>query len=179
MIRDGIIKISGYFIILLIFFNLACATIIPAEKEYCNIVKEIRTGNADFVFMKMRDFSREYPNSIYTPKVRFAMAEYYFQTRNYPDAINTIISYITDYPDDKNTIFAYALLYKIISQRRGSPELLEKLKEKFFSKPLFLIFSETKIKSYNSILNNKYKIAEYVEKIEIFKNNELFCEVTP
>jgi hypothetical protein len=179
MTRNRIIKISRYFIILLIFFNLACATIIPAEKEYYNIVKEIRTGSADFAFMKMRGFAREYPKSIYEPKVRFAIAEYYFQTRNYPDAINAIISYITDYPDDKSTIFAYAVLYKIISEHRGNPELLEKLKEKFFSKPLFLIFSEAKIKSYNSILNNKYKIAEYVEKVEIFKNNELFCAVTP
>jgi len=176
---DGIIRISRYFIILIIFFNLACATINPSKKEYYNIVKEARSESADFVFMKMRDFLREHPESIYAPKVRFAIAEYYFQTRNYPDAINAIISYITDYPDDKSTIFAYAVLYKIISEHRGNPELLEKLKEKFFSKPLFLIFSEAKIKSYNSILNNKYKIAEYVEKVEIFKNNELFCAVTP
>ena len=87
--------------------------------------------------------------------------------------------YIKDYPDDKTAIFAQALLYKIILEGNQQPQLIEKMKENFFSKSLFLIFSKSKIKSYNSILNNTYEIADYVDKIEIFKNNGLFLKITP
>ncbi len=107
------------------------------------------------------------------------MCEYYVQIKDYRDAINELTKYIIDYPESKNSVIARIILYKTILDYNVEPSLLEKLKEQFFSKSLFLVFSDSKIKYYNSILNNTYKIVDYVDRIEIFKNDELFLKITP
>lgn len=164
--------------IILVFLNLSCVTSIK-DTRYCDAWEEARSGNIDFAFMKLNNYLREYPGTIHTKEIRFAICEYYFQIKDYRDAVYKLSEYIKDYPDDKTAIFAQALLYKIILEDNQQPHLIEKMKESFFSKSLFLIFSESKIKSYNSILNNTYEIADYVDKIEIFKNNDLFLKITP
>jgi len=165
-------------VIILIFISLSCASL-ARENLYYDALREIKYGNTDFAFMKLNNYLRECPDSIHTQKIRFAIAEYYFQIQDHHDAIYRLTEYIKDYQEDKSTVFAWALLYKIISDYNKEPLLIEKIKEKFFAKSLFLIFSDSKVKHYRSILNNTYKIAEYVNKIEISKNDELLLKITP
>lgn len=172
------IKPFKFLVIIFIFVNLSCATF-SEESEYRAILKEIRIGDVDFSFVKLKNYSKEHPDSIYNPEIKFAIGEYYFQIKDYHDAINELTRYILDYPNDKRTIFAKAVLYKILLEYKDEPALLEKLKDNFFSAPIFFIFSDTKIKYYSSILNNCYKIVEHVDKIEVFRNEELFLKVTP
>jgi len=172
------IKIEVFLIITLVFINLSCATL-NREDEYCSILKEARRGETDFAFIKLKDYLREKPETTHKTGIRFAMCEYYLQTNNYRDAISELTKYIIDYPEDKSTVFARAILYKILIEYNGDPLVIEKLKKVFFSNYLFLAFSKSKAKSYTSIFNNTYKIIEYVDKIEVFKNNALFLKITP
>lgn len=164
---------------LLILSSLSCSTL-PSNSRYYNAVKEARSGGqADFVFLELRQYLQDYPDSRHSPEVKFAICDYYFQTKNYRQAIEELKNYILKYPDQKNIVFAQALLYKIVADYKNDANLVEKLKGLFFSKSVFLIFSESEIKSYRSALNNTYKIADYVDRIEVFRNGDLFFKITP
>lgn len=167
-----------FIVIILIFINLSCVTL-DSDIRYYEAIEEVKSGNIDFAFLKLNNYLRENPNSIYDQEIRFAISEYYFQIKDYRDAIKQLTKYIIDYPEEKNTVFAKALLYKTLLEYKEDPLLAERLKETFFSKFIFLIFSDSKIKYYKSILNNTYKIVEYVDKIEVFKNDRLFLKITP
>ncbi len=171
-------KINNFLILALILINLSCVTA-NSERQYRVILKEIRSGDFGFSFIKLKNYLREYPDSIHKPEIIFAMAEYFFQIKDYHDSIDELTRYILDYPEDKGRVFAQAILYKIFLEYKDEPLLSEAIKESFFSKSLFLVFSESKIKYYTSALNNAYKIVEYVDKIEVFKNNEPFFKITP
>lgn len=163
-------------IFILILTGLSCAT---SRTEYHGIVREIKRGELDFAFLKLKDYLKEHPESTYVPRVRFAICEYYFQRKNYRNAIEELYKYIVDYPEDKSAVFTQAILYKILLEYRDESPLLEKLRKIFFSKYLFLVFSEAKIKHYRSIMNNTYKIVEYIDRMEFYKNNELFFKIAP
>lgn len=168
-------------LLFLAFFNLSCATISTQhiDNQYFEALKEVKAGNIDFAFMLLKNYLRENPASIYGQQVKFAIAEYYLQLKNYREAIPALIEYIKDYPEDKSTLIARVLLYKAISDYNQEPILTKDIKERFFSKSLFLVFSESKMRSYESILNNVYKIIDYVDRVEIYKNDELFLKITP
>jgi outer membrane protein assembly factor BamD (BamD/ComL family) len=170
--------IATIFLALLVLTNISCATF-GRDNRYFSILNEIRSENINFGFMKLSNYLRDNPGTRHTQDIRFSKAEYYLQIQDYYDAANELNAYITDFPNGINTIFAYCLLYKISSEYPEDPEFIVALKEKFFNKSLFLVFSESKTKSYKSALNNEYKIVEYVDRIEVFKNNEPFIKVTP
>jgi len=171
------INIMKFLAGILIFTSLSCIT--PRQNLYYDALNEARDGNIDFAFMKLNNYLREYPESSRTKGIKFAIAEYHFQIQDYREAIYELSEYIQTYPQDKSAVFAYALLYKSLLDFDKEPLLVEKIKEQFFSKSLFLMFSDAKIQHYKSILKNTYKIAEYVDKIEFFKNDELFLKITP
>ena len=164
--------------IILIFINLSCITS-TSDTRYRDILKDVKSGNIDFAFLKLDNYLQEYPQSLHTPQIRFAICEYYFQSKSYRNAIYKLSDYIKDYPEDEVTIFAQMLLYKILSEYQKEPLLIERIKEDIFAKPVFLIFSDSKVKDYKSALNNVYRIVSYVDKIEVFRNNDLFLKVTP
>ncbi len=161
----------------LTLFCLSCAAI--TSNNYNEAREDIKSKNIDFAFVKLSSYIRENPNSSHAPDIKFAIIEYYFQTGNYRLAMDELAKYITGYPAEKNTVFAQAILYKILSQYKADSPLREKLKEAFFSKSIFLVFSDSKIKSYASILGNKYQIVDYVDRVEVFKNKELIFEIKP
>lgn len=170
-------RIKEFTVIIFMLINLSCTT--TPDLHYKEAMKEIKSGNIDFAFMELKTYLRENPDSIHTREIRFAICEYYFQIKDYRDAIYKLMDYIIDYPQDASTIPAKALLYKGLLEYNKEPELLQKLKESFFSKSLFLIFSETKTKNYKSLLNNTYKIIDYIDRVEIFRNNDLILKITP
>lgn len=172
------IKTIKLILFVLALFNLSCGTL-KNDLTYTSAVQEAKSGNVGFAFMQLRDYLRQYPDSPHTCEIKFAIGEYYFQIKDYREAIGELSKYIMDYPHEKNTIFAKALLYKAILEYKNEPPTLEKLKELFFSKSIFLIFTDAKTRSYHSVLNNNYKILDYVDRIEVFKNSELFFEITP
>ena len=162
-------------IALSMLLGLSCAS--TTNDLYQDAKEDIELRSYDFAFMKLKQYLRKNPNSAHAAEVKFAIIEYYFETRNYRLAIEDLTKYITGYPKEKNTVFAQAILYRIISDYDEESPLLEKMRETFFSKSIFLIFSDSKTKSYTSLFDNDYEIVDYVDKIEIFKNKELLFEI--
>lgn len=172
------IKTLSFLFAILVFVNLSCIRPIR-DIQYFDALKEARSGNIDFAFMKLNNYLSERPDSNHAQAIKFAVAEYSFQIRNYRDAIYKLVGYIEEYPEDDSVLFARAILYKALLEYKQEPLLIEKVKRNLFLTPLFLIFSESKAKNYESILNNTYKIIDYFDKIEIFKNDDLFLKITP
>ena len=161
------------------YISSMSASVSPETLNYQDALEDAKGGKSDFGLVKFDNYLKEYPNSPHKQGIKFAIIEYYLQINDYQDAILNLKQYIEEYPKDKSTVFAKALAYKAISEYGLNRELIEPIKEGFFSKSLFLIFSESKTKSYTSILGNTYKIVDYIDKIQFLKNNELFLEVSP
>lgn len=162
----------------LVSLSLSCLT--PRERlNYRDCLREAESGNKYFAIMKLRAYIKEFPESSHNQRARFALSEFYTEINNYQDALSGLKSYIEDYPNDKSTVFAKALLYRLISERGTDPGLLESVKQNFFSKSVFLVFSSSKTKSFRSAAGNKYKVIDYIDRIEFYRNNELFLEVQP
>lgn len=172
-------NIRSFAITIVALLNLSCVTPPVDDQGFYHALKEIHLGNIDFGFMELKGYLQQHPNSIHTQKIRFGICEYYFQIEAYRDAIFKLTDYIKDYPADESTVFAKALLYSAIAKYNQEPEVIEKIKEGFFSKSLFSIFFESKNRAYKSLLNNAYKIIDYSGEIGVFKNNELFLKITP
>ncbi|MDD5552777.1 MAG: hypothetical protein PHE18_02775 [Candidatus Omnitrophica bacterium] len=149
------------------------------EAAYYDALQDVKEGHHDYAYIKLREYVRERPRPDREKKARFSMAEYLLEIKNYRDAIKQLAGYLEDYPDDPSRVFAQALLYKALTDFKQDPELIERIKLNFFSRSLFLIFSESKSIEYESIFKNVYRITEYVDRIEIFKNNELFLDIAP
>jgi len=169
---------TAYSVLFLALLNLSCVTS-AEQNRYREIIREAKTGNIDFAFVKLNSYLKEFPDSLHIAQARFAVCEYYFQIKDYRSAIYKLRDYIIDFPEKEATIFAQLLLYKILSEYKKEPALTEKIKESFFSKSVFFVFSDAKVKYYKSSLNNIYRILNYVDKIEVFKNNDLFLKITP
>lgn len=176
-----------HIIILLILFvftfginNLSADT---ASSKYQEAVRLVKNKEYDFAFLAFRSVVREYPQSKYAQEALFALGEYYYFIKSYGEADRTFNEYISKYSDSREAIFARVYLWKIIEHSDKVPqrkkEALDKLTAYFFSKPLFLLFSEYKELSYLSPLENKLVIRHYVDKIEVYRNGQIFAQFTP
>jgi len=172
-------------LVLLIFSNISCAIFKEDAAIYRDALNNVRLDNLDFAFMKFRELENNFPTSNYLAAVKFGMAEYLFLQGDYSNASSKLIEYIKEYSQSKAVVFAEAILYKILSEKMKGEDLKDTetikgvIKKHYFSNSIFFIFSEYKTKSYYSVLGNRYRIYEYVDRIEVFKNNELFLKVTP
>lgn len=169
------------FIIITLFSICSCATLSESGRIYERALSNIKLNNLDGAFFDLRELARDYPNSPYSKKVRFAIAEYYFLKNDYYDSIEEFSLFLGDFPNSPEALFAKAILYKIISEinDQNLMELSSKIRKQFFSKPIILIFSEYKTKSFNTLLGSRYAIKDYVDRVEIFKDNELFLKIEP
>lgn len=153
-----------------------------AWARYNEAVRYIKAKQPDFAFMGFRDIVRDFPKSGFAQKAVFAIAEYYYDHRMYYDAIRSFTGYINDYPGSKANTFAKVYLLKITQEIKDpTPEetkLFEDLRTDFFSKPLFLLFSEYKETSYRSPSQNKFKIRYYIDNVEVYRNGQPFIKIT-
>ena len=168
-----------FLVLVLALISISCATFSQENVRYREALRESSSGNMFFAFMKFDKYLEDYPGSIHSQQVRFAVCEYLVDVKNYNSAIRKLKEYIQEYPNDKSTLFAKALLYLSISRYNSETELIEKIKQDFFSKSLLLVFSDSKSNSYTSILKNTYKIVDYLDRVEFLKNDFLFLTVSP
>ncbi|MFH1201560.1 MAG: hypothetical protein V1674_01560 [Candidatus Omnitrophota bacterium] len=171
-------------IILILFCILAlnaCATLTEPGRIYHGAVCDIRDKNLNPAFMELRFLIRDYPKTPYAKDARFAIAEYFFIKNDYYDALREFAAIQEDFPNSPHALFAKAVAYKIISQhgRKDIKELSSKIKKEFFDKPVVLVFSEYKTKSLKTLWGSCYAIKDYVDRVEILKDNEIFLKITP
>jgi outer membrane protein assembly factor BamD (BamD/ComL family) len=145
---------------------------------YSSAIQEARAGNLEFSFIQLHTLVRTYPQSKYLENSLFAIGEYHFQENNLADAANAFSQLLEKFPDSKSTVFAMAYLLKI-AQRREAAELVASLEKAIatFHK-LSLVFRNSKAFTYRSAFLNKYKADYYIDKVEFYKDGELFAQVS-
>jgi len=153
-----------------------------ARARYEKAVRCILLKQDDFALIEFRSIIREFPKSGYARKAAFAIAEYCYDHRMYNDAIKNFTEYIKGHPDSKGATFAKAYLAKIIEEIKEptweEKRLFEDIQKDFFSKPLFLTFSEYRKASYRSDGQNIFKIRRYIDNIEVYRNGQPFLKIT-
>lgn len=157
---------------------ISCACV-PKEDLFLEAEAQAKAHKYDFAFILLGDYLKNNPGGRRGADARFALAEYYYLRKNYRPASVELTKYFQDYHDAPSAIFAKAMLYKILQEKEEHIEITDKLKQDFFSRPLFLVFSQSHAASYVSALNNTYKIMDYVDKIEVYLNDEIFLEIRP
>ena len=145
---------------------------------YASAIRESRAGNREFSFLHLNSLVRTYPESKYLENSLFAIGEYHFQDKNFADAADAFSQLLEKFPDSRSTVFAMAYLLKI-AQERGAEGLAASLEKAIatFHK-LSLVFRNSKAFTYRSALRNKYKADYYIDKVEFYKDGELFAQVS-
>lgn len=174
--RKRIIKIFIFFIMAAGLTGKAFAQ--EESWLYANAVSEAKAGNYEFAFLDLHSLVRSYPDSKFQENSLFAIGEYHFDSDNYSGAVDVFIELLEQFPDSKSTVFAMAYLLKI-AQARQEEKLsadLEKTIAMFHE--LSLIFRQSKEFKYTSALQNKYKVIYFIDKVEFYKDGELFAQVS-
>lgn len=149
---------------------------------YREALQNAKQGELNATLFTLRRLLRDYPDSRYVADTKFALGEYYFRENVYQDSYNIFLDFLENYPEHQATPFALAMIHKLLmkyNQGKMYMPLNEKIRNKFFNKPLFLLFSKSRNKTYHSLLNTRFIIREYIDKIEILKDNETFLVVRP
>ncbi len=153
-----------------------------AEAQYREASQMVEEKKYDFAFLAFRSITRDFPKSKYASDALFAVGEYlYSQTAN-TESISNFSEYVRKYPNSDGTVFAKTYLLKIIEAAQKptavEKEIINNLEKEFFSKPLFLLFSQYKEVSYKSGFANSFAIRYYVDKIEVYKNGQIFYRIS-
>lgn len=153
-----------------------------AEAQYREALQMVEEKKYDFAFFAFRSITRDFPKSKYTSDALFAVGEYFYSQRANAESISSFSEYVRKYPNASGAVFAKTYLLKII-ETAEKPSAAEKknidnLEKEFFSKPLFLLFSQYKEVSYKSGLANSFTIRYYVDKIEVYKNGQIFYRIS-
>ena len=171
------IKIIFPLIIFALFFSGSAF----AQEEgwlYSTAVEQAAAGNYEFAFLQLHSLVNTYPGSKLLENSLFAIGEYHFQSNNFSGAADSFSALLEEFPDSKSTVFALAYLL-IIAQKRESAELASNLEKSIatFHK-LSLVFRNSKEFVYKSAFRNKYKAVYYIDKVEFYKNGEIFAQVS-
>lgn len=168
-------------------FLSSCATFSDSGVYYRQAYQEAKRKNFDGAFMRLRASLNEDPHSPYAPRVAFAIGEYYLDNNDYLDAVVAFRNYIENYPNDRGVVFAELIIYKMFTELKPAKnvpikekDLLEGIRKKMFSRPVFFIFFEnSKIFSYGSLFGNRYTAFDYIDKVKVMRNDKLFLELSP
>lgn len=165
----------------------SCATVSRTAVFYRQANYEVKRKNYDAAFMRLKAILADGPYGGYAPKAAFGIGEYYIENNDYVDAMTAFYNYIITYPDDPGVIFAELILYKLSKQIETSRDitfrendLIDSIRKKIFSKPMFFVFFENeKMFSYRSVFGNRYTAFDYVDRVEVMRNDKLFIKISP
>jgi TolA-binding protein len=168
--------IPAFLFLVLLFTGLALAQ--EESWLYSNAINEAKKGDYEFSFLNLHSLVIGFPQTKYLENSLFAIGEYHYKDNNHADATDAFIQLLEKFPDSKSTVFALAYLLNI-AQKRQDQELSSKLEKAIatFHK-LSLVFRNSKEFTYKSILFSKYKVIYYIDKVEFYKDGELFAQVS-
>ena len=133
---------------------------------------------AAFLFMRLRRMVAEEPRREKKLEAQFSIADYYFAQIAYSEAKNILQEISRVDSPQIISLLTNAYLLKI-AELQNDTSKSTMLKDKLFSGPFILLFSDYKAIEYKSLLNNTYKIHHYLDKIEIFLNDQPFAQLSP
>jgi TolA-binding protein len=170
-------KIIFSFLILALSFTALAF----AQEEgwlYSTAINDAKNGDYAFSFLHLHSLITTYPQTKHLESALFAIGEYHFKDNNLSDAADSFSELLEKFPDSKSTVFALGYLLKI-AQSRNEQDLCANLEKAIATyHKLSLVFRNSKEFTYNSMLRNKYKVVYYIDKVEFYKEGELFAQVS-
>ena len=149
-----------------------------AVQVYSKGFEFAKAGYEDFAFMYYRDLLRNYPISKYREQALFATGEYYFRVSGFRDAAAAFRAFLDEYPDSKESLYAVAYLLNI-AQRDQDAVSVQKLEKQIIDlQQVSFVFRETKEITYQSPLDQSYKVVMHIDKIEFYVEGKLFAKVS-
>lgn len=174
----NLMKIRIIFLLLMLIF-LPCHKGYSQEDKslYYKGVKAANKGELDFAFMYFHLLLNGFPESEYYAGSLFAVGEYYFLINDYSNATQIFNRFISDFPESKVKPFAIAYLIEIVKKTRKVNIAEEFKKELLSSQHLSLLFRDFEELQYSSALSKNYKALYFIDRIEIFIDDELFTKI--
>jgi outer membrane protein assembly factor BamD (BamD/ComL family) len=134
-------------------------------------------GQVDFAFMYFNMIARN-PDSKFYKNALFATGEYYFSVKDYHDAQESFDKFINSYFQSKDAIFAFAYLLKM-AKADGKEDMIKVLEKSIIGlEQLSFLFHDFKEYKYRSAFYKKYKARYFIDRIEIYIDDELFEKVS-
>lgn len=170
------------FLFLIIIFGIALVSsqIVYAQGDqdlYSQGVSASRRGETDFAFINFHALVETCPDSKYFEHALFSIGEYYFSVANYENAKNTFLKLINKFAKTKTKPFALVYLIEI-AKRQNQEDLVKELEKQIIRyKQTSLIFRDFKEYRYVSGFSKRYKAVYFIDRIEIYINNELSARI--
>ncbi len=138
-------------------------------------IKSARSGNVAFAFMSFYQLLENFPKSQFTEKALFGLGECYYLLFAYKDAYETFTRIIEDDPQSEAKIFILAYCLEF-ARKDGKKDLAKSIKKEIVTnRQLSLVFSDFKEHIFESIFS--YKAIYFIDKVEIYRDEELFIKV--
>ena len=168
-------------IILLIFvFSVAFLSKALAASNaqlYETAKQAVKSGDREYAFMCFRSILHRTFKSQYHREALFATGEYFYSIGDYRSAEKSFSDFIDYYSEDKALPFAIVYLLKINNYMQIQKASEDLRKQAITFKQLSLLFSEFKELTYTSAFNLHYKAIYFIDRIEIYINEELFEKI--
>ncbi len=149
-----------------------------ADALYARAIQAARSGRMDFAFMYYNQLDRDYPRSRYREQVLFAKGEYFYELSAHVQAREAFGKFLEEYPQSPGKLFVLAYLYKIV-EAEGKAEPVENFKKEILTfRQVGLVFKETKEYKYPSPFYRNFRAVFYIDKIEFYREGELFVAVS-
>ncbi len=134
-------------------------------------------GDNDYAFMCFHSLLKYSFKSKYYKEALFSTGEYYYFIGDYRSAERSFSEFIDYYSKEEALPFAIVYLLKINNYKQRSKTTDDLRKKVITFKQLSLLFSESKELSYISPLNLHYKAIYFIDRVEIYINEELFEKI--
>ena len=137
----------------------------------------------DFAFLELREILRQYPDGPHVSEVEFSIAEYLFQQGSYSEAWETLKGCLSKFTP-ASTQFLLARVYLLLCQEKTNVNtpttklLLGELKRELSSQKFFVAFDERRTRTWQSPLGIRYTLHEFVDRLEILKNEASFYTIS-
>lgn len=164
---------------ILIVFSFMLISFLAYSQEdlslYREGIKAARAGDVEFAFMNFRQLLTGFPKSQFTEKTLFSLGECYYLFSDYKSAYETFIRIIENNPQSETKIFILAYCLEF-ARKDGKEELAKSIKKEIVTdRQLSLLFSDFKEHTFESI--RSYKAIYFIDKVEIYIDEELFIKV--
>lgn len=145
---------------------------------YYRGIQAARKGEIDSAFMAFYRLLNDFPDSKFHQQALFGAGEYYFSIGDYYDASRMFNQFVKNYSEAEARLYAIAYLIKM-AEKEGKENELEKLRKGLIgSQQVSLLFRDFKEHNYTSALNKNYKALNFIDKIEIYIDGELFTKIS-
>ena len=148
------------------------------KKLYKDGIQAAREGNSDIAFIKFHMLLNSFPDSEYSQNALFSAGEYYFLINDSSNAKKSFEKFLNDYPEAEIKPFVIAYLLKIAENRQQHSSIEKLTKTLVGSQQVSLLFRDFEELKYLSALNKNYKAINFIDKIEIYIDEEIFAEIS-